>query len=401
MKNKNFKSIIITNIILAILILTIINIINYQSIKKQEYNNNVIISKIISDVQKNYPDINDEELIKLLNSKDISVQEPLKNYGVYLSDSYSLANKKIIKDTIIKNIIFILLYLLITIFLFSLYNKKQNKNINELTSYLKEINNQNYNLSIKSNSEDNLSILKNEIYKTAIMLNEKSLNEKKEKESLKDSLSDISHQLKTPLTSINLMIDNLKNENLTSQQKKELIIKINHKINNINFLVQSLLKLSKFDANTITFNKKSIIIESILLEVVENLSAICDLRNITINIKGNKKDKIYCDKTWQVEAITNIVKNCIEHSEENSNIDILYSSNDIFSKIIIKDSGSGIAKEDLSHIFERFYKGKNSSKDSIGIGLALAKAIIEKDNGHIYVESTLNKGTTFTIKYFK
>ena len=233
------------------------------------------------------------------------------------------------------------------------------------------------------------------------MLYGNSLNEKKEKESIKDSLSDISHQLKTPLTSINLMIDNLKNENLTSQQKKELIIKINHKINNINFLVQSLLKLSIFDANTITFNKKSIIIESILLEVVENLSAICDLRNITINIKGNKKDKIYCDKTWQVEAITNIVKNCIEHSEENSNIDILYSSNDIFSKIIIKDSGSGIAKEDLSHIFERFYKGKNSSKDSIGIGLALAKAIIEKDNGHIYVESTLNKGTTFTIKYFK
>lgn len=125
------------------------------------------------------------------------------------------------------------------------------------------------------------------------------------------------------------------------------------------------------------------------------------MKNIKINLNGNKEIKVKCDFKWQVEAITNILKNCIEHSNTNSKISINYEENKIYSKIEIKDEGVGIDKEDLPHIFERFYKGKNSSSDSIGIGLALAKSIIEKNNGYISVNSKLNEGSIFTIKYFK
>lgn len=125
------------------------------------------------------------------------------------------------------------------------------------------------------------------------------------------------------------------------------------------------------------------------------------MKNIKINFNGNKESKVKCDFKWQVEAITNILKNCIEHSNTNSKISINYEENKIYSKIEIKDEGVGIDKEDLPHIFERFYKGKNSSSDSIGIGLALTKSIIEKNNGYISINSKLNEGSIFTIKYFK
>lgn len=402
MKNKTIKRNTILLLIISLITIVTISLISYINIKKYDYNNSLIISSIINNVKEEYPNLDDKKIIELLNSHNLNEDLTLKEYGIYIDkESISLANKKVIKETIITNIIILIIYSVIIIFIMYYFHKNKENNIKEITNYLKEINNQNYNLDIDSNSEDELSLLKNELYKTAIMLNEKSLNSKKEKDSLKESLSDISHQLKTPLTSINLMIDNLNNQNMSEKQRKELLINIRRKINSINFLVESLLKLSKFDANTITFSKSRIEIEKILYEVKENLSAICDLKDITINIKGKKKETLLCDYKWQVEALTNIVKNCIEHSNNSSSIDISYETNELLTKIIIKDYGVGITKEDQKHIFKRFYKGPNSSPDSVGIGLALAKTIIEKDNGNIYVESKLNTGTTFTIKYLK
>lgn len=400
MTKKN-NSLIIISIIISLITIVFLTTINYLSIKKQEYNNNLIISNIIQIVKEQNPNIEESQIIELLNQEKLNNQETLKSYSIYLEDSYIKENQTIIKNTIITNIIILSISSSIIVILLIINNQHNKKNIQKLTSYLKELNNHNYNLDLKQNNEGELSILKNEIYKTAIILNEQSLNDKKAKESLKNSLEDISHQLKTPLTSINLMIDNLQNDKLTSKERKELLTKINRKINNINFLVSSLLKLSKFDANTITFNRKYVSLEHLTNEVKENLSALSDLKNINIIINGNKKDKLYCDNIWQTEALTNIVKNCLEHSNPNSVIEISYLTNDIFTKIVIKDNGVGISKKDLPHIFERFYKGDSSSKDSIGIGLSLAKTIIEKDNGNIQVSSTINKGTTFTIKYFK
>ena len=269
------------------------------------------------------------------------------------------------------------------------------------TKCIEEINKKNYKLDLDDMSEDELSILKNEIYKTTITLKEAAENSNKEKLELKESLSDISHQLKTPLTSILIALDNIIDDpDMDKQIREDFIRDIKREINSISFLVQSILKLSKLDTNTINFIIENVTVEKLINESIKNVSMLSDLREVDIRLNMKDNPSINCDFKWQVEAISNIIKNCIEHSENKSFVEISVEDNKVYSKISIKDNGVGIDKEDLPHIFERFYKGKNATPDSVGIGLSLAKSIIEKNNGSISVDSN-TKGTTFVIKYFK
>ena len=296
-------------------------------------------------------------------------------------------------------------FLIITIaslcILYFRYNYKRKNDIKDIIKYIEQINRRNYELEIDTISEDELSILKNEIYKTAVMLKEAALNSNKDKLNLKKSLEDISHQLKTPLTSILVLLDNLIDEpDMDSSIRNDFIIDIKRNVININFLVQALLKLSKFDANTVHFIKKENDLEMIVKEAIKNVSTLCDLRNINVKLNTLENAKVVCDAKWQIEAITNIIKNAIEHSKDNSSIIINIDNNRVYSKIEVIDFGEGISKRDIKHIFERFYKGENATSNSIGIGLALAKTIIEEDKGSIAVESN-ESNTKFTIKYFK
>ena len=387
----------ITLILLLILFL-IINIYEYHIYTK---NFNYKISAIVSEIKEKYPNISENEIMHILNSKhtkDITFEK----YGIDITkDSIIIENEKKHHQFLIINTIFLSLSFLSLILIFIIYNKRKDKEINEITKYIEEINKKNYALHIDEISEDELSILKNEIYKTTVMLKESADNSLKDKKQLKKSIEDISHQLKTPLTSILVMIDNLiDDEDMDSTTREEFIRDIKREVVNINFLVQALLKLSKFDSNTVQFIKKEIFIKDIIDESIKNVSSLCDLRNIKIELTGDEKVKFNCDYRWQVEAITNIIKNCIDYSKENSKIIINYEKNNAYALITIQDFGDGISKRDLPHIFERFYKGKNSLSESIGIGLALSKAIIEEDNGNISIYSKEGKGTTFTIKYF-
>lgn len=402
MKN-NTKLAIFSSIIISLLFLSLFIISNYHFRQQYQTTNNLLLSSLINKIKTTYPELSEIEIIEVLNNPDLAEEDLFKKYGINIqNESLSIKQQNLNNQYFLFTIISILIYSLTIILIIIIYNKKEKAKINKITNYLKELNNHQYSLAIEDNQEEDLSLLKNEIYKTAITLNEQTLLLKKDKESLKDSLSDISHQLKTPLTSINLMIDTLRHQdNLSSTERRELLNNIHRKITNTNFLVHSLLKLSKFDANTIEFNRQNNTLSKILKEVLDNLSTLSDLKDIKINIKGSKDISLYCDYKWEVEALTNIIKNCIEHSNNSSKIDITYQKNDIFTKIIIQDNGCGISKKDLPHIFDRFYKAQNSSKDSIGIGLSLAKTIIEKDNGYITVDSVINKGTTFTIKYLK
>lgn len=402
MKN-NTKFAIFSSIIISLLFLSLFIISNYHFRQQYQTTNNLLLSSLINKIKTTYPELSEIEIIEVLNNPDLTEEDLFKKYGINIqNESLSIKQQNLNNQYFLFTIISILIYSLTIILIIIIYNKKEKAKINKITNYLKELNNHQYSLAIEDNQEEDLSLLKNEIYKTAITLNEQTLLLKKDKESLKDSLSDISHQLKTPLTSINLMIDTLRHQdNLSSTERRELLNNIHRKITNTNFLVHSLLKLSKFDANTIEFNRQNNTLSKILKDVLDNLSTLSDLKDIKINIKGSKDISLYCDYKWEVEALTNIIKNCIEHSNNSSKIDITYQKNDIFTKIIIQDNGCGISKKDLPHIFERFYKAQNSSKDSIGIGLSLAKTIIEKDNGYITVDSVINKGTTFTIKYLK
>lgn len=396
-KLKKFLFVITLFSICLIVLFLAINIYQ-QHIFTKNYNRKIV--QIISQVKDEYPDFDEDKLMNIINSDKVDLSL-LKKYSINIDeDSLILENNKEYHKSLFINIVFLMITIIILILAFLRFNSKKDKEINEITKYIEEINRKNYKLNIDEMSEDELSILKNEVYKTTIMLKEAAENSNKEKLQLKNSLSDISHQLKTPLTSILIILDNLIDDpDMDKEIKEDFIRDIKMEITNISFFVQSILKLSKLDTNTVEFIEEKTYIKDILDEVVKNLSILCDLRNIKIITKYKENAQIICDFRWQVEALSNIIKNCIEHSKDNTNILIEVDQNNVYSQVVIKDNGTGIDKEDLPHIFERFYKGKNSSNESYGIGLSLAKSIIEKSNGNIYVESKVGEGSTFTIKY--
>lgn len=404
MKNKiELKKMCITSCIVIIIFLITFSILIYKQYKTYTYNFNQKIAGIIDNVLEKYPDIEKREIVEILNSSDKTNNEILREYGIELDkDSVILENNTDFQKFIIIDVSTLIVFILILSIIVFKYNHSESKKINEITKYIEEINRGNYKLNIEENTEDELSILKNELYKITIKLKEVAENSQKDKTTLKDSLSDISHQIKTPITSILIMLDNiLSDENMPEDIKKDFIKDIKREIINIKFLVESILKLSKIDSNSIKFIKKEVFIKDIINEAVKNVSMLSELKNIEIIVSGDDSIKTICDLKWQVEAITNILKNCIEHSYENRKIYINYNQNNMYTELKIEDNGTGIDAKDLPHIFERFYKGKNSSSDSVGIGLALSKSIIESNNGYIQVDSKLNKGTIFIIKYLK
>ncbi len=392
MKN-NLKYIIL--FLISVILFIVLNKYQYNTYKVN-FNNklNVVIEKVI---EKN-PNITKEEILEIIEHNDIK-EDILKEYGIYTDiDSYILVNDTLYKKfLIIDLILFLILFL---VFFLVVFKDKivYKKNIRKLTKYFNSINLGNYDIDINDNKENELSILKNEIYKTTIMLKEQASNSQKDKYALKESLEDISHQLKTPLTAITIMLDNVTSDNIDNKVKMRFLSDIKKEVSNINFLVQNLLKLSRFDVNVITYNISLNKLEDIICESLNNLSSLSDLKNVKIKHIKNESVMLKCDYKWEVEAITNIIKNCIEHTE-NGTVKISYNDCKTYIKLVIEDNGVGINKEDIAHIFERFYKGANSSKDSVGIGLSLSLSIIEKDNGKIDVES--KNGTTFTIRYYK
>lgn len=396
MKNKKKYSKLIMFTLITFGMIILLNVMLYYHVNKN-YNNKIV--NIISTIKEKYPEIKDDEIFDIIKNN-----VKTNNFNRY---SFDLDGIVLIKEnkTIFVSYFIILLFIYLIICLVYLTiiinnDKRKEKEINEVIKIIEEINNKNYSFKMKDINEEDLSLLKNEIYKTTIMLNEISEISKKDKKELEESLEDISHQLKTPLTSILIMIDTLlDDEDMDQNTREDFLRNMKREVMNINFLVKSILKLSRLDTNTVKFISKKESVKEIINEAILNVSLLSDLKNV--KIETNLSDSlITCDYKWQIEALTNILKNSIEHSYENNKVLIESSENNAYVKITIKDFGTGIAKEDINHIFERFYKGKDSDYDSIGIGLALSKSIIEKQNGKISVESS-DDGTTFTIKYFK
>lgn len=397
MKNKTIKKYILSLIILLIFNVSLIFILNRYEYKMYTKNYNDKINSIISNIKNKYPNIEESDIIEIINNEEDS-EDILSKYGI---DSIT-KNDKVNNKLRIISLIIIITFDSLIILIFYLYDKNKSKKIKEITKMISKINNRQFDIDINDFNEGELSILKNEISKTTTMLRQVADNSVKDKLNLKDSLGDISHQLKTPLTSITIMIDNiLDNPDMDEKTRKKFLINIKREILNINFLVMSLLKLSKFDANVVKFNKESVYLKDIIIESIKNVSMIKELKNITIKVSGDDNIKLLCDFKWQFESITNILKNSIEHTSEYGTVEVNYSENKLYTRILIKDNGKGINSDDLPHIFDRFYKGKNGSDDSFGIGLSLSKTIIEKEGGSITVKSTPNIGTIFTIKYLK
>ncbi|MCR5208986.1 MAG: HAMP domain-containing histidine kinase [Lachnospiraceae bacterium] len=282
---------------------------------------------------------------------------------------------------------------------FSIITQRRYAAIDSLNTYLVKVLAGDETPGILDQEEGELSLLRTNICKATSTLNHQKELLSKDKVALSNAIADISHQLKTPLTSMIVMNDLLKTED-DDKKKMEFLKTQSDQLDRMNWLIQTLLKLSKIDAGTITMKQEEIRGEQLINEIIKPFEILMELKNINC-IKHISDFSFRCDRDWTVEAVQNIVKNCIEHMESGGALSISTSDTNICNEILIEDTGCGIAEKDIPHIFERFYKGKNAGKDSVGIGLALSKTIIDGQHGDIIVESTEGEGTKFTVRFYK
>ena len=378
-------------------------------------NYNVTVAKLCALIHEKYPDVSDGSVAAILNDSSFdsdytnlkSAETLLKKYGIDMEkDSAVLSNEKALKGALWLDIFLVVLFaggfcLYIVLIRFSF--KRQ---VRQAADYLRRINQGDYRLFMADSTEGEISILKGELYKTAIYLRESAENAKADKLLLKDALSDISHQLKTPLTSLSINLEG--NPDMASENRNRIMRRAKRDVDNISHMVQAILKLSRLEADVVEFDEKDTLLSEIVSEAADNVMALCDLRDIRLSIdEGSDKDAcIHADAYWQCEAITNIVKNAVEHAE--SEVKIGFYRYEMYAEITVQNDGEAISDEDKKHIFTRFYSGSGQPADSIGIGLSLAEAIVCHDNGYILVEDctkdVLNEknecsGTRFVVRY--
>ncbi len=280
------------------------------------------------------------------------------------------------------------------------FTKKRYNDISELTYKIDKILHNNDYTNFDVNKEGELAVLNSEIYKMTVRLREQAERLLKEKIYLKDYMADISHQIRTPMTSMKIMLTRLSKQDLTDKEQFELTKEINKLLSRIEWLITALLEVAQLESDTVELKRERINITEVINEALEPLKIQAEIKNITVKLKIEDSENYRGDHYWQVEAISNILKNCIEHSENGGTIEVTSKENPIYTEIQIKDNGSGICEEDLPHLFERFYKGRNRSNESIGIGLYLTKMIITKQNGVITAKNRESKGAEFNIKFY-
>lgn len=285
--------------------------------------------------------------------------------------------------------------------IFVIYTRWRYKEIELLSSYLRSISNGNYGLDVRDNREGELSILRNEIFKVTERLSQNSDYLKRDKLRMADAIADISHQLKTPLTSMQVMLDLLEQPTLPRDKHEEFLRSLQLQLERMDWLITSLLKLSKLDAGTIAFSKEQVKVSSLIEQAIQPIAIPIEVKEIRIELHGDLEAIFHVDRKWTTEALINVLKNAVEHTPPQGRIDISVQDTHLYTEVSIADSGVGVAKEDLPHLFKRFYKGKQSGESSIGIGLALSYSILQAQNGMIEVSNGRKVGTVFTLKWYK
>lgn len=269
-----------------------------------------------------------------------------------------------------------------------------------LSTYLQRLTQGDYGLDIRDNGEGAFSLLKNELYKITVRLREQAEMLQQDKVRLSAAIADITHQIKTPLTSLSVLVD-LLSENPPEKDRREFVSQMRPQLGRIQWLITALLKLSRLDAGTANLKRGPVNVQRLVEQALEPLRIPIELKKQQVSIQGDARINFKGDLRWSAEALSNLIKNCVEHTPEGGSIDIHFTENPLYTEITVTDNGEGIASEDLPKIFQRFYRGKNASEHSIGIGLALAKAVFLEQGGDITVSSQPGKGTRFSVKVFR
>lgn len=404
LKNKEVKCLLLGEIIILFIVCLIgygFHSIIYNQYKLELIQNN---SYIISAFIKNHPEY-EEELVEAImtNKGDTEVGlQILHKYGLDQVDTLDYLNdfEKLRSHLLLYGFIFVLVVFGLLSILYFYFVKRQYWKMNEIEEYMGQVLQGNYSMDIRDYEEGQVSCLKNEVYKLTIRLKEQSDQSLKDKQELEQILSDISHQLRTPLTSMYVINDLLEKEDIEKSMKKEILRKNRRQLERIEWLVTSLLKMSRLDNGSILFKLEKVPVRELVKNALEPLNIPMELKNINVEVECLPEIVVMVDVHWTIEALVNILKNAYEHTLDGGNIHIKVIDNPIYTDIQIMDTGTGISSQDLPHIFERFYTG-SVGKESIGIGLNMAKKIIDKELGDISVTSLEGVGTTFSIKFYK
>ena len=402
-KNKEVKKILFLNLIyffIIIIIGLVLSLYSFNLYKKNLIRNNSIL---VGNILKNHPELEEEVINELILNSDTYDYgtEILNKYGLddpkYLD--YLKVNNELKQNIILTNVLFIIILFILISITYLIFIKNQYRKINKIDKYMNKILNNDYSLDIRDYVEGDISTLKNDIYKMTIKLKEQTELSIKDKKYLEETLADISHQIKTPLTSMYVINDILSDNDLDKKSQIEFLNKNRNQLERIEWLVTTLLKISRLDSGMVTLKRENINIKDLLNKTIEPIKIMAELKNILIET-NIETTNFYLDFNWTLEALTNILKNACEHTNNNGSIKIEVNENPLYLNIKIIDNGVGISESDKKHIFDRFYKGK-TNKDSIGIGLNMAKKIINLQNGEIECISKINEGTTFDIKFYK
>ncbi len=254
-------------------------------------------------------------------------------------------------------------------------------------------------LPISEYAEGELSILANQIQKLTLRLTEAAETVNADKAYLADSLADISHQLRTPLTAMNLTATMLSAPDLTSQRRQELVQELRSLLHRTDWLVETLLKLSKLDAGAVTMKPEFLSAEMLIARAAQGVAIAMDIREQKLVIKPNDAH-LSCDLVWTAEALGNILKNCMEHTPIGGTVTVTAEETALYTQIIVEDTGHGFAPADIPHLFDRFYKGSNAGENSYGIGLNLARTVLAAQNGTIQAMNG-QQGAKFVLKFYK
>ena len=429
-KNKQaVKSLLLIGVVLVVSVVTYISWISWYTHKYKNMEN-TYIRCIMENVINQYPDLDMEEIAIILNKSYGELESSttseefysiLRKNGItdntfYIKDMSDIRNVNIIVSTLIIGVMSVLF-----IICFYIYLRRRKNAIVQLQDYMDKISRGNYELEINDNSEDELSSLKNSLYKIMVYMKEQADSARIKKVMLAQSVSDISHQLKTPLTSTQILLDNLNdNPDMEYATRKKFIYEALNQVNGMSWMIVTMLKLSRIDAGVVEFNNENISINKIIEEAVGNLEVIAEIKAVSIDIyvhnsntdnihkgsdnKVNKLNKsdIYIngDYNWNREALQNIIKNAIEHSRHKGTVKINITDNNVYTAVYITNRGDKLSDQRQKQIFERYYSEAKYEDNSMGIGLPLAKAVIEKQGGYISVESD-DEETVFIVKYIK
>lgn len=275
--------------------------------------------------------------------------------------------------------------------------KEKIRRIEGLTAYLEDVNQGRE--TVLSRREDAFSILEDEIYKTVGELRRTKEEACRERQNLADNLADIAHQLKTPIASMSLMVQLLQQEG-EIQGTREYLDRLENQIFRMEYLVASLLTLSRLDAGTLELEQKSLDAASVIIEACEPLEPQIREREQTLSVPQQIRADFKGDRHWTAEALSNLIKNCSEHAGKGGIITIKCHQNPLYTEILVADNGPGFEKDDIPYLFQRFYRGKNAGKDSIGIGLALSKSLIQCQNGILRADNGPYGGACFTVRFY-